>query len=110
MTNQTQKFWLETPLTKVENLIQNYRSWAKESDELFEMYEDDRKDFEKAVELFRSGDSEKLTKHVCYLDTAPREELVEAFYFDCGNDFVRDILGYEMSESWMAYNSQGAAA
>jgi len=26
--------------------------------------------------------------------------LVEAFYFDCGEQFVEDSLGYVMSESW----------
>jgi hypothetical protein len=34
------------------------------------------------------------------MDTSPRENLVEAFYFDCGEEFVERNLGFEMSASW----------
>jgi len=35
--------------------------------------------------------------------------LIEAFYFDCGNDFVEEVLGYTMSQSWIDFQAQRSA-
>ena len=110
MTTQSQKFWLETPLNAVKKLMDQTFSYAQDGDDLADMYMEDFKDMKKAVTLFRNSDPEALAKHVQYMDTSPRENLVEAFFFDCGNDFVENILGYEMSESWKDWQRENGVA
>ncbi len=66
-------------------------------------------DFHKAIVLFRQSDCEGLAEHINRMDTSPREDLVEAFWFDCGNDFVENVLGFSMSKSWIRENTQQAA-
>jgi len=97
MENQAVKFWIETPLTNVANLVAQYREYAQEDSDLAEMYNDDADDFHKAISLFRQSDSETLAQHVEFMDTEPREQLVIAFNEDCGSDFVRSYLGYELA-------------
>lgn len=104
----TVEFNITTPLTKVNALIAQYHSYVKENDELSEMYDDDASDFMQALSYFRQNDTEALAKHVEWMDTSPREELVEAFWFDCGNDFVENVLGFSMSKSWKDSQAQMA--
>ena len=103
MATQTQKFWLNTPLNAVKKLMDQTFSWAQDRDSLSEMYMEDLEDLKKAVALFRNSDGEGLAEFVSHMDTSPREKLVEAFWFDCGNDFVEDVLGYVMTESWKSW-------
>lgn len=97
MTTQTQKFWLETPLNAVNKLMDQTFSYAQDGDDLAEMYMDDLRDFKKAVTLFRNSDGEGIAELCCNMDTSPREELVLAFAKDCGSDFVKSYLGYELA-------------
>ena len=96
MENQAVAYWIETPLTKVNELIAQYHSFAKENDDLAEMYDEDANDFMQALSYFRQSDTETLAQHVQFMDTSPREELVQAFYSDCGKDFVEHVLGYSI--------------
>ena len=100
MIYETQKFWLETPLNAVKKLMDQTFSYAQSSERLADMYMEDLEDLKKAVTLFRNSDCEGLSEFVSRMDTSPREKLVEAFYFDCGEEFVERNLGYEMTESW----------
>jgi hypothetical protein len=100
MTTQAQKFWLETPLNAVNKLMDQTFSYAQEAQaegDLAVMYMDDLRDFKKAVTLFRNSDGEGIGELCGNMDTAPREELVLAFAKDCGKDWVRSYLGYELA-------------
>ena len=97
MTIQAQKFWLETPLNEVNKLMDQTFSYAQDGDDLAEMYMDDLRDFKKAVTLFRNSDGEGIAELCDNMDTEPREQLVIAFNEDCGSDFVRSYLGYELA-------------
>lgn len=103
MTTTAQKFWLETPLNNVKKLMDQVFSYAQDSKDLHDMYMEDLNDIKKAVTLFRNSDCEGLSDFLCRMDTSPRENLVEAFYFDCGEQFVEDNLGFEMTESWKSW-------
>jgi len=110
MTNQAVAYWIETPLTKVNALIAEYHGYAKEEEmknyaneelrdevsSLAEMYNEDANDFMQALSYFRQSDSKALSQHVQFMDTSPRESLIEAFFHDCGKDFVEHVLGYSM--------------
>jgi len=98
MTN-AQKFWLETPLNAINKLMDQTFSYAQEvaDTELFDCYMEDLKEFKKAVTLFRNSDGEGIAELVNEMDTAPREQLVMAFAEDCGKDFVKSYLGWELS-------------
>ena len=97
MTIQAQEFWTQTRLTNVRVQITNLRKYALQDEELADMYNADAVDFEKAIELFRNSDGEGLANHIDHMDTSPREQLVIAFNQDCGSDFVRSYLGYELA-------------
>ena len=97
MTIQAQKFWLNTPLNSVSLLMDQTVSYAEENEDLADMYNEDWKDFSVAITLFRNSDCEGLANHISEMDTAPREQLVIAFNEDCGPDFVRSYLGYELA-------------
>lgn len=105
--SQAVKFWIETPLNNVAKLVAKYRGYAAEETDLSDMYNEDADDFHKSIALFRQSDAETLAQHVQFMDTSPREELVEAFWLDCGNDFVEHVLGYAMNKSWK--DRQGVA-
>ena len=94
MTNQAVAFWIETPLTKVNELISDYHGYARKEVDLSDMYNEDANDFMQALSYFRQSDTEALAQHVYFMDTSPREELVRAFHSDCGSDFVEHVLGY----------------
>lgn len=96
MTNQAQKFWLETPLNAVKKLMDQTFSWAQDGDDLADMYMEDLNDFKKAVTLFRNSDCEGLADFIARMDTSPREQLIMAFGQDCGKDFVSQNLGWEI--------------
>ena len=96
MTNQAVAYWIETPLTKVNALIAEYHGYAKEDSSLADMYDEDANDFMQALSYFLQSDTEALSQHVQFMDTSPRESLVEAFFHDCGKDFVEHVLGYSM--------------
>ena len=104
----TIEFNTKTALTKTNELIALYHSYVKDNDELSEMYDEDASDFMQALSYFRQNDTEALVNHVRNMDTSPREELVEAFWFDCGNDYVENVLGYSMSKSWKDSQAQMA--
>ena len=110
MIYETEKFWLETPLNAVKKLMDQTFSYAQDGDDLADMYMEDLNDFKKAVALFRNSDCEGLAKFLCRMDTSPRENLVEAFYFDCGEEFVERNLGFEMSESWKDWQRENGVA
>jgi hypothetical protein len=97
MTIQAQEFWTQTPLNSVSLLMDQTVSYAEEDEDLAEMYLGDWKDFSVAITLFRNSDGEGLANHICEMDTEPREQLVIAFNQDCGSDFVRSYLGYELA-------------
>ena len=97
MTIQAQKFWLNTPLNSVSLLMDQTVSYAEENEDLADMYNEDWKDFSVAITWFRNSDCEGLANHISEMDTAPREQLVIAFNEDCGPDFVRSYLGYELA-------------
>jgi hypothetical protein len=105
----TIEFNTKTPLTNINELIALYHSYVKDNDEFSEMYDEDANDFMQALSYFRQNDTEALAKHVMVMDTSPRERLIEAFYFDCGNDFVEEVLGYTMSQSWIDFQAQRSA-
>lgn len=108
---QAELFWKETPLSNVAELVAKYRELAEDDEvkeiDLSDMYNEDADDFHKAIVLFRQSDCDGLSKHVSRMDTMPRENLVKAFWFDCGNDFVEQNLGYEMSQSWIDSQNKG---
>ena len=97
MTNEAQKFWLHTPLNAVKKLMDQTFSYAQDGDDLADMYMEDLNDFKKAVALFRNSDCEGLAEFICGMDTAPREQLIVAFGQDCGKDFVKLNLGWELA-------------
>jgi hypothetical protein len=101
---QAELFWKETPLANVASLVATFRGYAAQEADLADLYNSDADDFHKAIVLFRQSDSEGLSQYVSEMDTSAREDLVEAFWFDCGNDFVENVLGFSMSKSWI--NSQ----
>lgn len=94
-----QEFWKKASLTNVEILIDDYKKYAEEETSfgLNEMYMQDRKDFEKVVELFRADDPEKLSTFIDRMDTSPREEVVVALAKDLGKDWVSQTLGWNVS-------------
>lgn len=95
--NNTVAFWIESNLSNVDELINQYDQYAEQGNEDFaEMYREDRDDFKKAVALFRQSDAEALSQHIDYMDTSPREEIVMAFAKDLGAKFVALTLGYEI--------------
>ena len=99
MITTAQQFWLETPLNAVKKLMDQTFSYAQEAQaegDLAVMYMDDLRDFKKAVGLFRNSDGEAIAELCDNMDTAPREQLVLAFAEDCGKDFVKAYLGYEV--------------
>jgi len=96
MKNQTVKFWTETPLNAIDQLMDRTFSWAHDNDDLADMYLEDLDDYKKAVSFFRQSDAEALSSHIDYMDTSPREQLVIAFQEDLGCDFVKNVLGYEV--------------
>ncbi len=96
MENQAVKFWIETPLTKVNALIADYHGYAKEDASLADMYDEDANDFMQALSYFRQSDAETLAQPVQFMDTPPRDSLVIAFFRDCGKDFVEHVLGYSI--------------
>ena len=91
-----QSFWKETKLSSVQNLIDKFIAYSIAHDEISELYADDALDFQRSIEIFRSGDAERLARFVYNLDTEPREQLVTAYEKDCGVRFVEDILGFEV--------------
>lgn len=98
MTTQAEKFWLETPLNAVKKLMDQTFSYAQEADaDMKDLYMDDLSDFKKAVSLFRNQDNEALGNHIDYMDTSPREQLIMALAEDCGKDFVKVNLGWEVA-------------
>lgn len=97
MTNTAQTFWLNTPLNAVSLLMDQTISYAEDNEDLTEMYMEDWKDFSVAITLFRNSDCEGLANHICEMDTAPREQLIVAFAKDCGKDFVKLNLGWELA-------------
>lgn len=97
MTIQAQEFWTQTPLNAINKLVDQTFSYAQDDDDLAEMYMDDLRDFKKAVTLFRNSDGEGIAELCNNMDTEPREQLVIAFNEDCGSDFVRSYLGYELA-------------
>ena len=97
MTIQAQEFWTQTPLNAINKLMDQTFSYAQDGDDLAEMYMDDLRDFKKAVTLFRNSDGEGIAELCNNMDTEPREQLVIAFNEDCGPDFVRSYLGYELA-------------
>lgn len=97
MTIQAQEFWTQTPLNAINKLMDQTFSYAQDGDDLAEMYMDDLRDFKKAVTLFRNSDGEGIAELCDNMDTEPREQLVIAFNEDCGSDFVRSYLGYELA-------------
>lgn len=94
----TVEFWTNSKLDAVNALIKEYHHYAStEKDTDFaEMYDEDAGDFMQALSYFRQSDAEALAKHVCRMDTSPRESIVVAFHKDLGNQFVEEILGYEL--------------
>lgn len=98
MTN-AQKFWLDTPLNAINKLMDQTFSYAQEvvDTELYDMYMDDLREFKKAVTLFRNSDGEAIAELCNEMDTASREQLVIAFAEDCGKDWVKSYLGWELS-------------
>jgi hypothetical protein len=110
MTSQTQLFWKETPLANVAALVAKFRGYAQDEEaienDMADMYNEDADDFHKAIVLFRQSDCEGLAEHINRMDTSPREDLVEAFWFDCGNEFVEKNLGFEMSQSWIDFQNE----
>lgn len=99
MITEAQKFWTETPLNAVQKLIDQTFSYAQESIDttLYDAYMDDLKDFNKAVKLFRQSDGEGVAELCNDMDTLPLEQLVTAFAKDCGKDFVKSYLGWEVA-------------
>ena len=94
MTNQAAKFWIESPLNNVTELLNDYLNMA--GSDLESIYADDAGDVQQAINLFRSSDAEGLAQYVDELDTVVRESLVVAFQKDFGNEFVESVLGYEV--------------
>ena len=94
MTNQAVKFWIESPLNNVAELLNDYLSMA--GSDLESIYADDAGDVQQAINLFRSSDAEGLAQHIDELDTMVRESLVVAFQKDFGNEFVESVLGYQV--------------
>jgi len=99
----------KTPLSNVNALIARYHEYVKEEPRFAEMYDEDANDVMQALSYFRQNDTDALANHVKIMDTSPREKLIEAFWFDCGNDFVEDVLGYTMSKSWLDFQAQRTA-
>ena len=89
-------FYKEQPLKAVEALIAEYAERAANNKDLADLYTEDKADFEKAIELFRADDPEELANFICYLDTAPREEILYAFAEDCGEYWVSEQLGWNV--------------
>ena len=99
MITTAQDFWNKTPLKAVGKLLDQTFSYAQEAQaegDLAVMYMDDHRDILKAIRLFRLHDGEGLAEFCDNMDTAPREQLVLAFAEDCGKDFVKAYLGYEV--------------
>lgn len=86
-------------MKNVKALIAKYKKYAKQSPDLADMYKEDAADFKTALKLSLENKVQELETFLRRMDTSPREAIVEAFYFDCGNDYVESI-GYEMTESW----------
>ena len=95
---QAVAYWIEKPLTSVEKLCDQTFNYSIESEtnHMKKLYADDLKDFQQAINLFRRADPEGLSHHVYFLDTIARDQLVLAFKEDCGSEFVKEVLGYEV--------------
>lgn len=97
MITTAQDFWNKTPLNAVSKLLDQTFSWAQDADkDMSEMYMDDHRDVLKAIRLFRLHDGEGLAQFCDNMDTVIREALIIAFAEDCGKDFVKSYLGYEL--------------
>jgi len=99
MITEAQKFWTETPLNALNKLMDQTFSYAQESIDtgLYDAYMDDLNDFKKAFQLFRQSDGEGIAELCNDMDTLPLEQLITAFAKDCGKDFVKSYLGWEVA-------------
>jgi len=101
MTLSAKDYWKKTPLTAVEALADRLNDYLIENEDLsadlFDSYLEDLNDVETAIDLFRADDPDTLVDFIWDLDTAPREELIEAFIKDCGEIFGREWLGVELA-------------
>ena len=57
----------------------------------------DRNDVIEAKTLYQKGEYEMLKGHIDYLDTFIREGVVVAFAKDLGEEWVKNVLGYEVN-------------
>ena len=96
MSIQAQEFWATQDLFNVGSLLNRLYDMAATDEEFSDMYDQDARDVEIAIELFRQDAPEALAQHIYQMDTSPREDLVVAFGKDVGRVFVRDVLGYEI--------------
>jgi hypothetical protein len=85
-----------TTLTNVNAIKTDLVELAGTYGEFYDMYIDDVRDIETAIELYNKSDAKGLAKHVDHMDTEPREDLILAFANDLGKEFVAQHLGYEV--------------
>lgn len=91
-----------TPLDSVIAVIQDYYSCyiaeieADDKDDMASLYDEDMKEAQTALELYRTGQHAQLKQHIDGMDTSPREAVVVAFGKDLGPKWVSDTLGWDI--------------
>jgi len=95
-------------ITNIKNLIGNtFRAYAENAvadRDLAEMYADDHSTFQTVARYLESGDKEDIRRAafvIDRMDTSPREDIVVACGMDFGPDWVREHLGWDISEDWL---------
>ena len=84
---------LETLIKDLKNEAQS--EWAI-AEEMTDMYEQDAKDAQNALDLLSKDWIEAAATHIAYLDTCIRERIVMAIYADKGAEFTA-TLGWEVN-------------
>ena len=87
-------------MKNLKNLIEDLKNEAKSewaiAEDMADMYEQDAKDAENALNLLSKDWIEAAATHITYLDTCIRERIVMAIYADKGAEFTA-TLGWEVN-------------
>ena len=84
---------LETLIKDLKNEAQS--EWAIAED-MSDMYEQDAKDAQTALDAIHNNLLKVASNHIAYLDTCIRERIVMAIYADKGAEFTA-TLGWEVN-------------
>ena len=82
----------------LKNLVAHWKELSHETEceDITMCLEQDANDAQNVLDFLEHSNMEGAMSAINRMDTAPREQLVLAFAEDCGKDFVKSYLGYEV--------------